>query len=160
SLHPEMTRLFRKGNALWTSLQLLKWALEFGIRVEWNLLYGAPGESDSWYAETAEWMAAVSHLQAPATLARVEYDRFSPYQTRPDEFGITLSRYRTYEYVYPLPDPELTDLAYYFEDYVAGDRGALDPTRFPGLAAWHQEARRWRMGWLLADRNGGRPPQL
>jgi hypothetical protein len=98
------------------NLQLLKWAREFGIHASWNLLCGIPGESDVWYAEMAKWLPAIFHLQPPTGVSRVRYDRFSPYQMRPQDFGLTLKPSRTYPYIYSLAEESLMRLAYSFED--------------------------------------------
>ncbi len=161
SLHPGVLHLLQKGTSVATNLQLLKWAIEYGIRVEWLFLFGAPGEHDDWYSEMARWLPFISHLQPPSGLARIEYDRFSAYQTRPQEHGISLSPNRSYAFVYPLEGQEACDLAYFFEDYGDTRRGIPDPAGSPGLARWFTQAVAWRLAWLRAD--VGRvpaPPEL
>ena len=116
SLDDRALKLLAKGNSTLINLQLLKWCGELGIDVSWNLLSGIPGESDSWYAEMADWLPAIFHLQPPTGVARVRYDRFSPYQMRPQDFDLTLEPSRTYPYVYPLASESLMRLAYSFED--------------------------------------------
>jgi hypothetical protein len=80
------------------------------------MLSGIPGDCDSWYAEMAEWLPSIFHLQPPTGVVRIRYDRFSPYHTRPEAFGLTLEPSRAYAYVYPLPKESLMRLAYFFED--------------------------------------------
>ena len=116
SLDDNVLRLIGKGNSALMNLQLLKWSCEYGIHAAWNMLCGVPGEEDSWYAEMAEWLPAVFHLQPPSGLNRVRYDRFSPYHMRPEDFGLTLQPSRAYGYVYPLPNESLMRLAYSFEE--------------------------------------------
>ena len=116
SLHDELLKLMQKGSTAVGNLQLLKWAREFGVRIEWNMLCHFPGESDSWYHEMAEWLPLIFHLQPPYGGVAIRYDRFSPYQTRPEDFGIKLRPAKSYEHVYPLSPEEINGLAYYFED--------------------------------------------
>jgi ribosomal peptide maturation radical SAM protein 1 len=116
SLDDNVLALIGKGNSALMNLQLLKWSSEFGIDASWNMLCGLPGEADNWYSEMAEWLPAIFHLQPPTGVIRVRYDRFSPYQMRPQEFGLTLEPSRAYAYVYPLPKESLMRLAYSFED--------------------------------------------
>ena len=116
SLDDNVLRLIGKGNSALMNLQLLKWSLEFGIDAAWNILCGVPGDADAWYAGMAKWLPAIFHLQPPSGLNRVRYDRFSPYQMRPHDFGLTLQPSRAYGYVYPLPTESLMRLAYSFED--------------------------------------------
>jgi len=116
SLDDKILALLAKGNSTLMNLQLLKWCLELDIDVSWNLLCGIPGESDSWYANMANWLPSIFHFQPPTGLSRVRYDRFSPYHMRPHDFDLTLEPSRTYPYVYPLSKDALMQLAYSFED--------------------------------------------
>jgi len=77
---------------------------------------GIPGESDDWYAQMADWLPAIFHLQPPTGVSRIRYDRFSPYHMRPRDFDLSLEPSRTYPYVYPLGKESLMRLAYSFED--------------------------------------------
>ena len=135
SMHDQVLGLIDKGCTALTNVALLKWTREFGIRVSWNFLGDFPGEDDAWYAEMAEWLPLVSHLQPPQEqspiprwtwkVTRIRYERFSPYHTRPEKYGITLGPNRYYPYVYPLPPHELNDIAYFFEE--AGDLAGPPP---------------------------------
>src|SRR6185369_1726521 len=116
SLDDRALKLLEKGNSTTMNMQLLKWCCELGIDVSWNLLCGIPGESDSWYANMANWLPAIFHLQPPTGVSRVRYDRFSPYQMRPHDFDLPLEPSRTYQYVYPFASESLMRLAYSFED--------------------------------------------
>ena len=116
SLDDKILTLLAKGNSTLMNLQLLKWCREFDIDVAWNVLSGIPGESDSWYANMADWLPAIFHFQPPSGVIRVRYDRFSPYQMRPSDFDLALEPSRTYSYVYPLSKEALMRLAYSFED--------------------------------------------
>jgi ribosomal peptide maturation radical SAM protein 1 len=114
SLHSAVLELMDKGVQGWQNLQLLKWCRELGVRLTWNLLWGFPGEEDGWYAEMAEWFPALEHLQPPGGTSRVRYDRFSPYQKRAEDFGLALRPASAMRHVYPLAEPDLADLAYFF----------------------------------------------
>src|ERR1043166_6115567 len=114
SLDDSALKLLDKGNTTLINLQLLKWCSELGIDVAWNLLSGIPGGSDDWYANMASWLPAIFHLQPPTGVARIRYDRFSPYQMRPQDFDLTLQPSRTYPYVYPLADESLMRVGVFF----------------------------------------------
>ena len=147
SLDDNALRLIAKGNSTLINLQLLKWAREFGIHVSWNILSGMPSESDSWYADMARWLPDIFHLQPPSGVNRVRYDRFSPYQMRPADFGLKLQPSRAYEYVYPLPKDLLMRLAYSFEDSAAlghVHRGVHDQ---PGRQELQDLVREWNCLW-------------
>ena len=116
SLDDRALKLLEKGNSTLMNLQLLKWCCELDIDVSWNLLSGIPGDSDEWYAQMADWLPSIFHLQPPTGVSRIRYDRFSPYHFRPSDFDLTLEPSRTYPYVYPLAKESLMRLAYSFED--------------------------------------------
>ena len=126
SMHDEILRHIEKGSTALTNVQLLKWTREFGVRVSWNFLSGFPSEKDEWYAEMAEWLPLISHLQPPQEqspdplwtwrVTQIRYERFSPYHSRPQDFGLELAANRFYSFVYPLSEQSLDDLAYFFED--------------------------------------------
>jgi ribosomal peptide maturation radical SAM protein 1 len=123
SLHDDVLRLIDKGNSAIANVALLKFALENGVRVSWNLLFGVPNEQDQWYDEMASWLPMIVHLQPPASMVRIRYDRFSPYHQEPARFGIRLSPNKAYSFVYPLSADEIGNLAYFFEDYHDTSRG-------------------------------------
>ena len=148
SLDDNVLRLIGKGNSVLMNLQLLKWSSECGIDVAWNMLSGIPGESDSWYAEMAKWLPAIFHLQPPSGVVRVRYDRFSPYHTRPQDFGLRLEPSRAYAYVYPLSKESLMRLAYSFED--SGQRGHIHRGLLqdqPGQRELQEVVQQWNAIW-------------
>jgi ribosomal peptide maturation radical SAM protein 1 len=161
SLHSGPLGLIGKGCTPMTNLQLLKWALEYGILIEWLFLFGFPGEQDSWYRELAEWLPLVHHLNSPGSLATVQFHRFSPYYNRAAEYGLSLLPEKTYQYVFPLATPELANLAYYFDDeeYREGYVPELIESEKPGMAAFQRAVVRWRINWFRVSwvKNAKRP---
>lgn len=137
SLHDAILKKIDKGNTALGNVLLLKTALEYGIRLSWNLLFGVPGERDEWYEEMASWLPLISHLQPPSSMVRIRYDRFSPYHMDPSRFGISsISPNKAYSAVYPLKEHELRDLAYFFEDYEDQSRGCLDRPAIGRVKDW------------------------
>ncbi len=116
SLDDRVLKLMDKGTTAMQNIQLLKWARELGMNISWNLLVDFPGEEDEWYRGPAEFVERIFHLQPPMGSATMRYDRYSPYQMRPSEYGVVLATGRFYRLVYPLPEEDLADLAYFFED--------------------------------------------
>lgn len=147
SLDDNVLRLIAKGNSTLMNLQLLKWALEFGIHVSWNMLSGVPGACDSWYAEMAEWLPAIFHLQPPSGVIRIRYDRFSPYHSRPQDFGLSLHPSRAYQYVYPFSKDSLMRLAYSFEDSKRPGHAHRGFQEGPGQQSLQDAVREWNSLW-------------
>jgi homoserine O-acetyltransferase len=149
SLHDGALALMEKGTRTWINLQLLKWARELGQHVSWNVLCGFPGEDDGWYAEMAAQVPLLEHLQPPSNgLRRIRFDRFSPHQMRPADFGLTLRPGWGYRHVYPLPEAALADLVYVFEraDAEVQEAGFGGPGRDALAAALDAWAKRFRSG--------------
>jgi ribosomal peptide maturation radical SAM protein 1 len=149
SLSSNVLRLMRKGVRASQNVNLLRWARYYGIRVEWNLLWGFPGETEQDYADQAAVMPHLRHLPPPANSARIWLERFSPMFTAQDTFRL---RYRaperSYRYVYP-GSVDLERVAYFF-DYELD--GGLPDSTYSGV---RRAADDWSSAWL-----GDTPPVL
>jgi radical SAM superfamily enzyme YgiQ (UPF0313 family) len=161
SLHSEVLRLMDKGIKGWQNVQLLKWARELGLRLSWSLLWGFPGEKDDWYEDMAAWLPALEHLQPPASLPRVRFDRYSVYHEQARRLGLILFPIGAMSLVYPLPPAEVDGLAYFFST----EPGA-GPLRYvqslteqmaqnAGIKALAGSVKAWRAAYA-----GGRQPAL
>lgn len=116
SLHTKALDLMRKGCQAWQNIQILKWAREFGLRTQWFIMFGFPGEDDEWFREMAQLVPLITHLMPPVNINRMHYVRFSHYQENAPAYGLTLSPPRPQHYAYPLENGQLMEIAYYFED--------------------------------------------
>jgi ribosomal peptide maturation radical SAM protein 1 len=136
SLNDHVLGLMRKGTSALKNVQLLKWCAEHGVTTDWNVLYGAPGETAADYEASRAVVAAIGHLQPPTACGPVRLDRFSPYHGDPATFGISNVRpMAPYRWLYPFDDDVLLRIAYYFEfdqpdgqkpdQYTAGLRAAI-----------------------------------
>ena len=147
SLSSHVLSLMRKGVRAVQNVNLLRWARYYDIHVDWNLLWGFPGETEQDYAEQAAAIPHLIHLKPPGTATRIWLERFSPLFTDNDAL-----RYRTpersYRYVYP-DHVDLGRVAYFF-DYELND-GLPDGA----YAAFRRAAADWADAWQAA-----RPPAL
>jgi len=128
SLSDHVLKLMRKGTTALRNIQLLKWSQEFNILVEWNILYGFPGETPEDYQRILEYLPAIRFLRPPCAAGPIRLDRFSPYHNSASEFGlINVRPMNTYRYLYPFDDASLAQIAYYFDfDYAPES----DPTGY------------------------------
>jgi magnesium-protoporphyrin IX monomethyl ester (oxidative) cyclase len=115
NLHDQVLQLMDKGCTGLINLQLMKWAREYGVHLTWFYLYGFPGEDPAWYDEVAAWLPLITHLQPPGGMIPVRFDRFSPYHSRSQEYGLNLFPNRSYAKIFPLSEQALSDFAYFFE---------------------------------------------
>jgi ribosomal peptide maturation radical SAM protein 1 len=140
SFSDRVLRLMDKGCTGFQNIQLMRWCAELGIEVAWNVLAGFPGEDPADYAEMALLMRRLTHLDPPASCGMLRLDRFSPFHSRPEDYGIRRMRpARAYFYVYPLGRRELSRLAYFFDHDHDPDQDPNDYVR-PVQA----EVARWR----------------
>jgi ribosomal peptide maturation radical SAM protein 1 len=115
SLSDDVLHLMRKGVKALQNIQLLKWCKELGVKAEWNILWGFPGEPASEYARMAELVPLLTHLLPPGCAAPIRLDRFSPNYDSSDELGFTnVVPYPAYNFVYPVHPEAVANLAYYF----------------------------------------------
>ena len=134
SLSSRVLTLMRKGVRAAQNVNFLRWAQHYGIRVEWNLLWGFPGEAAEDYTGQAAAMPHLVHLRPPAAAGRVWMERFSPLFQAAEVARRTPER--SYGYVYPR-GVDLDRVAYFFE-YEWADPlpdATYDGVR-DGIAAW------------------------
>jgi ribosomal peptide maturation radical SAM protein 1 len=120
SLSDHVLKLMRKGTTVLQNIQLLKWCKEYNITVDWNILYGFPGETADDYSAMLKLLPLVRFFQPPVACGPIRLDRFSPYHNSPTMFGFTNVRPLTpYKYLYPFSSESLDKIAYYFDfDYM------------------------------------------
>jgi ribosomal peptide maturation radical SAM protein 1 len=117
SLSDQVLKIMKKGVLAIQNIQLLKWCTEFGIKADWNIICGFPGENPAEYEKMARLIPLLCHLQPPARCSELRLDRFSPNFTRSSELGFSNVRpYEAYHDIYEgLPPDAIANLAYFFE---------------------------------------------
>ena len=140
SLQTDVLKLMRKGITALQNIRLLKWCAELRIVPHWNYLYGFPGETAASYAQAARLVPQLRHLRPPTGVARLRYDRFSPFVESPATFGIRNMRpYPAYGMIYPqIPVDDIAGLAYFFVADFDGDDRIADYTAplVAAIATW------------------------
>ena len=143
-------KLMRKGITSFRNLVLLKDCLVCGIEPEWNLLAGFPGEEagiqQEVYRNYLLCIPLLTHLPPPSGTYPVRFDRYSPYFTQADHYGLELEPFDFYSFIYPFPRRSLANLAYYFSDRKAGSADY-----FRMKAVWfgrlQQAVEDWKRRW-------------
>ena len=145
SLSSRVLRLMRKGVNAAQNINLLRWAQYYNIDVDWNILWGFPGEIEQDYVDQAAVIPHLLHLQPPLSADRIWLERFSPLYAEHDSFRIrSRSPERTYKYVYP--DGVDLERAAYFFDYEV--EGALPESTYAGLRRSVEE---WSTAWQAEE---------
>jgi ribosomal peptide maturation radical SAM protein 1 len=129
NVNSHILRLMRKGTTALKNVEFLRWCEAAGVYVDWNLLFGFPGETADDYVNAYELAGLLTHLKPPTSVGRIRLDRFSDNFDRAHELGLKNIRpWGVYRYVYPFPTETLQTLVYFFDfDYVdeRDDRGYL-----------------------------------
>jgi ribosomal peptide maturation radical SAM protein 1 len=141
SLSTSILNLMKKGIRAVDNIKFLKLAREFGITAHWNIIWGFPGEVASEYDQMERLISKLHHLPPPGGCAQLRYDRFSPYHTNAQSYGLILRHHSGYRNVYDLPEYELDEIAYFFECH--NQTVSVPAKMISAVGAWqklHQEA--------------------
>ncbi|MFH1985758.1 MAG: RiPP maturation radical SAM C-methyltransferase [Pseudomonadota bacterium] len=149
SLSTHTLKLMQKGTTGIQNVLLLKWAVYYGMSVNWNILYGVPGENPEDFETQYETMKLIPHLPPPRGLIHIWLERFSPNYIKAEEMGFQNIRpFGSYACIYPeYISPH--KIAYFFDydltknysdealkpmsDYIRWWRGAWDNQKKPYL---------------------------
>lgn len=88
SFSTDILMRMRKGVTGIQNILTLKLGRELGIQVDWNLLYGFPGDKIEEYQQLLRTLPQLYHLDPPHSCTNVLITRFAPLQTSPSAFGI------------------------------------------------------------------------
>ncbi|MGW0537976.1 RiPP maturation radical SAM C-methyltransferase [Streptomyces sp. NPDC003032] len=115
NLSSRVLKIMDKGVTGCQNVRLLRDAETVGVNLNWNYLYGFPGEPPEDYDDVVDQMPALHHLTPPFNATRIKVERFSPYFDRPELGFDDLRPASHYHHIYDLPDSELADLVYIFD---------------------------------------------
>ncbi|MBX3321243.1 MAG: RiPP maturation radical SAM C-methyltransferase [Nitrospira sp.] len=149
SLSLNQLQAMDKGATPMQNIICLKWSLYYHVMVSWNILLGFPGETNEDYQHQLDLIPSLLHLQPPEATGKFWLQRFSPYFTRPHEYGVRITGPgMAYEYVYDARQVDLKKIAYDFEYEL--DNWPVDPHLYQELVAAIE-------GWQRLHRSGDRP---
>jgi len=142
--------LMNKGCTGAGQVQFLKWIDEAGIKPTYNILLRNPGEKAEWYREMEELVPYLEHLAPPTGMSPMNLERFSPYHTNQDLYGIKNVRPRPY-YADLYPHCQIDERVAYtfdFDHEMLHDAELLAAHRSftKRVVAWQEN---WKPGTLL-----------
>jgi len=116
SLSLNQLQAMDKGVTPMQNIICLKWSAYYRIAVSWNILLGFPGETNEDYHRQIDLIPSLFHLHPPEATGKFWLQRFSPYYTKPHEYGIRITGpWAAYEYVYDARQVDVKKIAYDFE---------------------------------------------
>jgi len=116
SLSTKVLKLMEKGTTGPQNVKLLRECEELNLTATWNMLAGFPGEDEEDYRRIQAQLPALVHLQPPSGATRLALERFSPF-FNDAKLGFA-KRWPSlfYSLAYDLPQKELRDIVYIFDD--------------------------------------------
>jgi len=149
SLSLNQLQAMDKGVTPLQNIVCLKWSLYYHVMVSWNILLGFPGETNEDYRRQLELIPSLVHLQPPEATGKFWLQRFSPYFTRPHDYGIRITGPgMAYEYVYDARQVDVKKIAYDFEYEL--DNWPVDPHLYQELVSAIEK-------WQRMHRSSDRP---
>jgi ribosomal peptide maturation radical SAM protein 1 len=134
SLSLNQLKAMDKGVTPMQNIICLKWSYYYRVAISWNILLGFPGETNEDYRRQIELIPSLVHLHPPEATGKFWLERFSPYYTRPHEYGVRITGPgMAYEYVYDSRNVNLSKIAYDFEYEL--DNWPVDPHVYQELVA-------------------------
>ncbi|MBA2487269.1 MAG: RiPP maturation radical SAM protein 1 [Nitrospira sp.] len=141
SLSQPQLRAMDKGVTPIQNLVCLKWCFYYHVAVSWNILLGFPGETNEDYRRQIDLLPSLFHLQPPEGAGKFWLERFSPYHSRPHDYGIRITGPgMAYPYVYDAREVDLIKIAYDFEYEL--NQWPVDPHVYQELVETVQEWQR------------------
>jgi ribosomal peptide maturation radical SAM protein 1 len=156
SLATSTLKLMKKGTTAFQNVGFLKMSTLYGVKPSWNLLIGFPGENAEVYRQYLEVIPRLVHLEPPAGIFPVRFDRFSPYHSQAAAYKLDLKPMDCYSFIYPFDEATLHDFVYYFSDR------NLAAEYFTNMVQWIGKLQaavgQWRELWEHPKQGG--PPRL
>ena len=149
SLSVNQLHAMDKGVTPMQNIICLKWSAYYRIAVSWNILLGFPGETNEDYRRQIDLIPSLFHLHPPEASGKFWLQRFSPYYTKPHNYGIRITGpWTAYEHVYDGRQVDVKKIAYDFEYEL--DNWNVDPHLYQELVDLVQE-------WQKRARSSDRP---
>jgi ribosomal peptide maturation radical SAM protein 1 len=143
ALSTSLLKRMDKGVTAAQNIALLRYAHSVGMRLDWNLLWGFPGDTREEYEETLALLPLLHHLEPPISAHHLRIDRFSPYFDRPEAYSITnLRPLPSYQMILP-PGVDPFKVAYHF----TGDYESESHTKPDIIEEIEREMAAWQANW-------------
>ncbi|HKS30086.1 MAG TPA: RiPP maturation radical SAM C-methyltransferase [Pyrinomonadaceae bacterium] len=149
ALSTSTLKLMKKGTTAFQNLAFLKNCLLYDLTPRWNILVGFPGEEESVYEKYMADLPLLFHLPPPGALAKVQFDRFSPYFNEAEKYGLHLQPSDYYTLIYPFGKESLWNIAYHFVD--SNFKAEYIHTMIKWIVQVGELAAKWQKLWKAAD---------
>lgn len=101
SFSSSILRKMKKGVTGIQNILTLKLGKRLGFKVDWNFLYGFPGDKIEEYQSLLQVIPLLYHFNPPNSCTNVLLTRFSPLEVEHDNFGVdSVKAHKTYEAIF------------------------------------------------------------
>jgi hypothetical protein len=149
SLSSSTLKLMRKGTTAFQNVGFMKNCVVYGVRPQWNLLIGFPGETSEVYEKYVADIPSLLHLPPPSGAFPVRFDRFSPYFMQAKDYGLDLHPSDFYGFIYPFGEEVMAQMIYYFVDH------HYTSVYLATMSQWRdriqEQVDRWHVRWGRLD---------
>lgn len=152
SLSSHVLRLMDKGVSGTHNVRMLRDGEDLGLNVTWNILYGFPGETEEDYRTLLTKFATLEHLQPPTGAWRIALERFSPDFENPRPEFMFRRPAKIYDFIYKVPQDQLYDLVYLFDNKAQGISGPLEDELKQGVEEWAKAYQQSTLFYWTDDR--------
>ncbi|MCB9892920.1 MAG: RiPP maturation radical SAM protein 1 [Planctomycetes bacterium] len=150
SLSTPTLKLMKKGTTARQNIATLRFCRIHNMSVNWNILFGFPGDDLEEYHKMAALLPLLVHTHPPTGVFRLSIDRFSPYHFDAQQYKIrSITPLQAYADVLP-QGASVEDIAYHFTgDYDSGSLANDDVIEglVSEVVVWR---RRWQEGPIPA----------
>lgn len=150
SFSTPLLALMKKGITGIQNVAFIKYAVESGVSVVYNLLYGFPGEDPDCYPPMIRSLSLLRHFPPPSSAVPVEFHRFSPYHAQAAAYGLRLRCDPRYHALYPFDVDTVSRLAYFFIRADSAPPSDHETALIEAVATWHGSwsGGHYRLEWL------------
>lgn len=149
ALSSPLLKLMAKGVSASHNLAHLKRCVKHGLTPMWALLVGLPDEPEDYYAIYRRMIPLLVHLPPPMAVSPVGFHRNSPYTWYPEKYNLNLKPASVYQFIYDLPEKEIRDLAYFFEDATLDPAYRRNAKKY--LESLAMMVKIWRRAWVGSE---------
>ncbi len=167
SLDSTVLKIMRKGVSGPQNIVLLRESESVGLTVAWNYLFGFPDESAADYEKVLAQVPNLYHLQPPSGAARIQIERFSPFEKQPELGFADKKPARFYRWIYDLDDAALEDMVFLFDAPPAGIGSETAATLADAITLWKEsyeqsslDVHAYHDGLVFHDARAGREPRV
>ena len=140
-------QLLNKGRTAFDNICFLKLCRKYGISVNWNILSGIPGETESMLEKNLIEIKKFIHLYPPTGIWLISFQGNCNYKEHQERYGLTLTPdIEALSYIYPFEETALGNLTYFSKKSSSN----ISRTEAVLIHKISREVTKWKERWYEA----------